>query len=300
MCADVAPAKSRSSVRVDFAPFEETAAWLAGLDLERLRRDFEDNGVLPVPGLLDVTNTEVYASLYRRMLTDEVDTSEHRHDLGSHIEGRSRVGRENVPQVMWPRLYFNAEDGPLHRRALALARALLGPDMALDFDMLIYKGPGEDHPFPWHQDEGYWRMGMKDVTFPDLRATSIWVALDDVDEENGCMWMVPGSHKGECFTHAPLKEGHHTIHTCGDVDPRAEALLDRKRCYPIKAGGAVLNTGRTLHCTGGNHSTRERKAYILNFRPIEMIELERRHGFDHGRKGIGDWRPKKQRLDSTG
>merc|ERR1712139_474812 len=109
------------------------------------------------------------------------------------------------------------EDGPLHERALALARALLGEDMKFDFDMLIYKGPGQDHPFPWHQDEGYWKMGMRGVNFTDLRATSIWIALDDVDEETGCMWMIPGSHKQGSFEHLPVKEGHHTIHTGGTV-----------------------------------------------------------------------------------
>lgn len=269
-----------------FKPFAGTAEWLAALDLEGLQREFNETGGLAVPGVLDQENVGVYAEFYARILRGEVNASGHRHDLGSHLVA-AQGKRELVPQVMWPSLYFNWEEGPLHQRALALARTLLGPDMAFDFDMMIYKGPGQDNPFPWHQDAGYWKMGMAGVDFSDTRATSIWVALDDADEENGCMKMVPGSHKHGTFSHVRVKEGHHTIHTGGSVDQGAEELIRAgARSYPVGAGGAVLNTGHTLHYTGGNGSPRQRRAYILNFRPAPMIELERQHGFDHGRCGL--------------
>lgn len=265
--------------------------WLAGLNVDELKSKFKTDGALAIPELLGREHVTTYAELYQKMISGDIDASLHRHDLGSHVSNSGN----NVPQIMWPKLYFNWEDGPLHERALALARSLLGEDMEFDFDMLIYKGPGQDHPFPWHQDEGYWKMGMKDVNFTDLRATSIWIALDDVDEETGCMWMVPGSHIKGSFEHAPIKEGHHTIHTGGTVDPRAQALIDADaRAYPVAAGGAVLNTGRTLHYSGGNRSpTRSRMAYIANFRPGPMIELERQHGFDHGRRGLHNLVPGK-------
>merc|ERR1712232_974744 len=111
-------------------------------------------------------------------------------------------------------------------------------------------------------------------------------ALDDADEENGCMWMVPGSHKHGVFEHEHVKDGHHTIHTGGSIDGQAEELIRKgATSYPVSAGGAALNTGLTLHFTGGNSSPdRPRRAYIANFRPAAMIELEREHGFDHGKR----------------
>jgi ectoine hydroxylase-related dioxygenase (phytanoyl-CoA dioxygenase family) len=273
------------STVLEFSPHADAAEWLAALDVDNLKREFHENGVLAVPGLVDALNVPVYADLYRRIIKGEINASAHRHDLGKHLGG----DKENVPQIMWPRLYFNWQQGPLHSRAEALAQALLGPDMVFDFDMLIYKGPGQDNPFPWHQDAGYWKSGMNGFEFPDTRSTSIWIALDDADEQNGCMWMVPGSHKENVvFDHVPVKQGHHTIHTGGKVDARAQALIDAgQRSYPIVAGGAVLNTGLTLHFTGGNLSPdRPRRAYIANFRPAPMVELERNHGFDHGLHGI--------------
>ena len=62
-------------------------------------------------------------------------------------------------------------------------------------------------PTPWHQDESYW------LNMPDKRAVSFWVALQDVNVDNGCMWFVPGSHKLPLREHWKAKEGHH-INQC--------------------------------------------------------------------------------------
>jgi hypothetical protein len=75
------------------------------------------------------------------------------------VQQGNKPKQEIVTQIMWPSLYFNAADGPLHQRTQLLAQALMGSDMDFDFDHLIYKPPRLDNPFPWHQDEGYWRMG---------------------------------------------------------------------------------------------------------------------------------------------
>jgi len=269
-----------SRVSLDYFPFASTEQWLKTQDLKKMKHDFDRDGVLVVENIIDPKNLPLYANLYSKMLSGSVDTSAHRHDLGSYIE-KPKEAKEHVLQIMWPSLYFNYETGPLHSRVNALAKELMGPDMAIDFDHLIYKAPHSDNPFPWHQDEGYWRIGMKGLVFPDLRATSVWVALDNADEENGCMWMIPTSHKMGYFEHRRVKEGHHTVEVMG-----IDHLLPQKKAYPIKAGSAVLNTGRTLHYTGGNVSSRDRKAFIVNCRPQKMIDFERNNGFDHAKEGM--------------
>jgi len=54
------------------------------------------------------------------------------------------------------------------------------------------------------------------------------------------------------------------------------------RPVPLKAGGCTGHHGRTLHYTRGNNSTETRRAFIVNFRPAEMVKLEREMGVDHG------------------
>jgi len=277
--------RSINTVTLKFKPFAPASEWLRTLDVPALRDRMMNEGGLDVKELISKENIELYANLYREMLEGKVDSSKHRHDLGSYLESKPATGGDNVTQIMWPSLYFNANEGPLHQRATALAKALLGDDMEMDFDHLIYKAPGNDIPFPWHQDEGYWRHGMKGLEFSDLRSTSIWIALDDADTDNGCMWMVPGSHLLGYFEHRPVKEGHHTLEVLG-----ADQWTAKGKSYPVPAGGAVLNTGRTLHYTGGNASNRHRRAFIVNFRPRSMIDFERQRGFDHLKDGFD--RPK--------
>ena len=46
---------------------------------------------------------------------------------------------------------------------------------------------------------------------PDKRAISFWIAMDVVNEENGCMCFVPKSHQFELYKHKPVKEGFHLL-----------------------------------------------------------------------------------------
>ena len=62
-------------------------------------------------------------------------------------------------------------------------------DIQIWHDQIQYKPPHHGGINNWHQDAPYWP-----VLKPETPVTA-WIALDDVDESNGCMWMVPGSHK---------------------------------------------------------------------------------------------------------
>ena len=55
---------------------------------------------------------------------------------------------------------------------------------------------------------------------------------------------------------------------------------------PLKRGGCTVHTGRTLHYTGGNRTGLARRAYIVNFRPASMIDVERKNDYDHGKAGF--------------
>ncbi|MFX9416229.1 phytanoyl-CoA dioxygenase family protein, partial [Acinetobacter baumannii] len=73
----------------------------------------------------------------------------------------------------------------LGNRFANLAKQLTGfAGIRLFHDHALLKMPGDSKPTPWHQDRPYWPM--IDNGKP-LQALSIWIALDDVDENNGCM-----------------------------------------------------------------------------------------------------------------
>jgi len=72
---------------------------------------------------------------------------------------------------------------------------LLGPDLDCFQSQFIFKNPGVIGQ-PWHQDSYYFRFDRQ----PQL---GVWLALSRATLENGCLWVLPGSHKGPIHEHVP-------------------------------------------------------------------------------------------------
>ncbi|MGE0624150.1 MAG: phytanoyl-CoA dioxygenase family protein [Pseudomonadales bacterium] len=139
------------------------------------------------------------------------------------------------------------------RNARRLAAGLLDvPEEALEvWTHLIFKPPHSAAITPWHQDEAYWDVHL------DYLSVATWLPLDDVDEDNGCLWYLPGSHTGEVRRHRH-QGGDPAVHIL-EVD---EPLDTGARVpVPLSAGGLVLHHPRCLHWAGGNASTRTRRAW---------------------------------------
>ncbi|MDA1278463.1 MAG: phytanoyl-CoA dioxygenase family protein [Chloroflexi bacterium] len=110
---------------------------------------------------------------------------------------------------------------------------------------------------PWHQDAG--------VVNPEADETNIltvWFPLMDASAENGCLAIVPGSHRGELLTHCPgykerpgLQIPEH-LFNIGDSMP-----------VPVKKGGALLLTKKTVHAALPNISDRIRWSFDLRYQP---------------------------------
>ena len=241
---------------------------------------FAKNGYLVVENVLSPEEVLFYRNLYEKFLSNEIDASRYRSDLGGHLEDKKKDNRENITQIMLvSRLMPSLLEMPLHKSTMAIAQQLLGQDMALDFDMLIDKAPHSATPTPWHQDCAYW------INMPDTRAASCWTALDDAVLDNGCMWYVPGSHLLPIRQHHPAGKGGGALE-CDATE--AEAIP-----VEIKAGSSVWHHGGTLHYSRGNTTDLRRRAFITNFRSADMIAYERERGFDHsGEREVRDDRAK--------
>lgn len=139
-------------------------------------------------------------------------------------------------------------DGP----HLDVVQALLGPDLVWWWNQFVTKLPDRDDArgqFPWHQDNGY-----VDIV-PGPNAT-VWIALDDVDERNGCVWVVPGSHHQGLLPHdKPNADSWHL------QVPVSEPGIP----VPLKAGEAVCFSGYMLHRSLANRSDRPRRALFLEY-----------------------------------
>ena len=153
---------------------------------------FKAEGYLVVGNLISKTETAYYESVYTLFLDNTIDASKYRSDLsGNEDSSMEKITQIMVPSKVLPELL----EKPIHLRTLQIAKALLGDNLELDFDMLINKAPNTNTKTPWHQDAAYW------IDMPDKRALSCWVAIDQSYKENGCMWYTPKSHLKKTLHH---------------------------------------------------------------------------------------------------
>jgi len=123
--------------------------------------------------------------------------------------------------------------------------------------MVIFKQPGIGGEVRWHQDATYLHTRPPSVV-------GLWVALEDADEDNGCLLVAPGGHRG------PLRERYRvdwgrregTLQTLDHTPwPEAEDAVP----VVLPAGGAVLFHDHLPHASAANRSARSRTALTLHF-----------------------------------
>jgi hypothetical protein len=134
-------------------------------------------------------------------------------------------------------------------RTLDHLRPLFGYDIALYHAKFILKDPGSKE-IPWHQDFSYWTSQSDHPC-----QINCMVYLDDADEDNGCLLVVPGSHRQGLVAHAPMP-AHGAFHA-----GLAEVDLASAVPVPGKAGTAILFGPLLMHASGANHSSRPRHSY---------------------------------------
>ncbi len=139
-------------------------------------------------------------------------------------------------------------------RILDLLEPILGPDIEFLSDKAVFKDHDTDFGSPWHQDHPYW-VGSHKI--------SLWVALDEATVANGCLKLMPGSHRTE-VAHANVDDGQGFGYRLGDQDTlEAEAVT-----APLPVGGAIVFHDLTLHASHENASGADRWVWIPTYRSL--------------------------------
>jgi phytanoyl-CoA hydroxylase len=145
---------------------------------------------------------------------------------------------------------------PTRARWTELAASLVGEGVKGQEPEWFNKPPGTEHPTPPHQDNFYFCLKPPNVL-------TLWLALDPVDEENGCLRYVRGSHARGILPHGPT-EVLGFSQSVSDYGPDEEALEEPIFLEP---GDLVVHHGETIHRAEPNRSaTRHRRAFAMVFR----------------------------------
>jgi len=159
-----------------------------------------------------------------------------------HSKDSPRLTRIKQPHVHMP-AFFEVLRSPKVR---AVLEALLGPAVRLQTSKLNTKAPGGGAAVEWHQDWAFYPHTNDDVL-------AIGLMLEDVEEANGPLQVVPGTHEGPILSH--FVNGVFA----GAIDPNDPLFeKDKIRMLTGKAGSMSLHHCRTLHGSAPNMSDRAR------------------------------------------
>ena len=160
-----------------------------------------------------------------------------------------------------------------HPILTGLCERLLGEPVSMFQDMALLKPPGGGVEKPWHQDTAYFAL-----TTP-LGVIGTWTALDSATTENGCMHVIPGSHK---LGPTP----HYHDRDCQIPDDAVDVANDV--VVPLRPGGVLFFSGLVHHGTPPNLSEHRRRALQFHYLGESGVRAEswEEHG-EHFRDDAG-------------
>lgn len=217
------------------------------LDLKTVRDDFNQTGFAIVPNLFSRDDVQrLKAECINIMETVRKETgSVAGHGVHVGLAARSSVFQEAVAD----------------ERLLDILSVVLAPDIEFLSDKFVFKSELMTFASPWHQDWSYWYGAHK---------YSIWVALDDATVENGCLKLLPGSHKSAVVHDGDASDGH------GFGNRLKPDAIDESQAITaeVEAGGAVFFHDLTLHSSHPNRSGEERWVWIPTYRDAKAEDNE--------------------------
>ncbi len=182
---------------------------------------------------------------------------EHLADAQAH-GARGDSGELDMPHTRDPRLL----EFLLADELLDTVEPLIGPDIGLFASAFLSKEPFTGRATPWHEDSYFW-----DGRFDRMdRIVTVWLALDKVDRDNGCMRVLPGSHLAAVgdYEFADPDEFSFDRVVSGGVDE--SKAVD----FELAEGEYSLHDARIIHGATANRSPRRRAGYTIRYFSQEL------------------------------
>ena len=100
---------------------------------------------------------------------------------------------------------------------------ILGPDILGINNLFLWKAPEIGLGFPWHQDKFYFGKRFKTAT-----TVGTWTAIDPADRDNGCLYVIPGSHKQAISEHDDIEGSQQNEFECVSKARRMKGIRNRE------------------------------------------------------------------------
>ena len=213
---------------------------------------YQSKGYITVPGIIGAGQIAELRRVTDEFVEKSRQVTEHTADYDlepGHTPETPQLRRLKRPEELHPaydRVFRDA-------RILDMVAQLVGPDVRHFGGKLNMKSAGFGSPVEWHQDHAFGPTRSND----DILAVGL--AIDPMSLENGCMTVVPGSHKGPIFDHYQDDIFAGAV-TEPDFKPEPVVPL------LLEAGDISIHHGRLLHASALNRTPdRPRRFYLLQY-----------------------------------
>lgn len=220
------------------------------LDMQILRSKFEADGFVAIPGFIGPTQLAELNSNLERFTREVVPALP-----ADHVFYEDKQRPESLKQLQLMQTYDRYfEDLFARADFVQLAETLLG-DVVVGKNLQYFnKPPGIAQPTPAHQDGYYFKLEPPE-------AVTMWLALDVVNEENGCVRYICGSHRRGMRPHGRtgvlgFSQG---ISDFGKPEDLADEVA-----FPAQPGDLLVHHALTIHRADGNRSV-DRNRRSLGF-----------------------------------
>lgn len=230
-------------------------------------RHFHERGFLAVENVFAPEEVEGYRRAISRVVADDRGATAGRPQIVWYEPGVDPDGLDGEAKELAVRKLFRFWDHEPALRAagehpalVGLCERLLGERVSMFQDMALLKPPGGGAEKPWHQDGAYFALKTPQ------KVIGTWTALDAATADNGCMHVIPGSHK---LGPRP----HYHVRDCQIPDDAVDVANDV--ICPLRPGGVLLFSGLLHHGTPPNLSGTRRRALQFHYMAESAVKAER-------------------------
>ena len=149
-----------------------------------------------------------------------------------------------------------------HDALLDVVEAILGDDILVYGTLVLSKQPHDSRYASWHQDSFYSGLHL-------TPSTSAWIALTPSHPGNGCMRVIPGSHKLGSLDHENVPDDPHLLNRRGE---RIKTDVDESSAVDIvlQPGQLSIHQSTIVHGSSPNTSSEPRIGFIVRFVTSQM------------------------------
>ncbi len=169
-----------------------------------------------------------------------------------------------------PHLHYRwAYELATHPDVLDAVEDILGPDLLIHSSTTFNKAPRDATYVSWHQDGHYWGLSEPAVV-------SAWIAFTVSTSENGCLRVLPGSHREGSLPHNASAAGPGNLLRSG-LELALEVDADEARDVTLRPGQMSLHHVYTVHGSNPNQSSLGRKGFAVRYLAPRVSQESEHH-----------------------